>query len=372
MLKLLMNCDVYSPDHLGLCDMLLGGGKILALSPSLKHLGSLSEMQKKDMNGRIVCPGLVDVHAHITGGGGEMGPASRMPELRFEDFIHNGVTTVLGLLGTDGISRSLENLIFKARALQQQGLTVLVLTGHYSYPSTTLTGSVQRDIALIEQCIGVKIAVSDHRGSNINPLELARLASDARVSGMLAGKPGITMAHLGSSKRMMTPLLDALELSDVPACNFVPTHCERSPDLVLQAARFTRMGGNADFTADDEGGGQGSAGAIMQALSAGADKSRLTVSSDAGGSLPVFDKSGQCTGMEQATSSSLLAELRRLVNLHGLGLEDALPFFTANPARLLGLEGKKGALAAGADADILVLNDELRIQSLYLGGTRQF
>lgn len=370
MLKLLENCDVYAPEHLGPMDMLLAGGRIHQMSRRLDAWRAMPEVQKEDMRGAIVCPGLVDAHVHITGGGGELGPTSRMPELRFEDFVLNGVTTVLGLLGTDGISRSLENLLFKCRALSAQGLTVRLLTGHYSYPTTTLTGSVQRDIALLEHFIGVKIAISDHRGANVSPPELARLAADARVGGMLSGKPGLTVIHLGASKRMMEPLFLALEQSDVPAYNFYPTHCDRSPALLMEALRFTQMGGSIDLTADTLDSQEGTAKALMFLLDKGVDKTRVTISSDAGGSLPVFDADGRPIGIDQATPATLLGELRRLRTNHKLNLEDALPFFTRNPARVLGFEGRKGVLEKGADADVLVLDQGLRVRQVYLGGEK--
>jgi beta-aspartyl-dipeptidase (metallo-type) len=77
------------------------------------------------------------------------------------------------------------------------------------------------------------------------------------------------------------------------------------------------------------------------------------VSSDAGGCLPVFDADGRVTAMDVGRPASLAATLRELLE-EGVPLEDALPPFTSNPARLLRLESK-GRLRAGADADIVVL-----------------
>ena len=58
-----------------------------------------------DASGCMVMPGLVDMHVHITGGGGEAGPASRTPESTLSAFLDAGITTVVGLLGTDCITR---------------------------------------------------------------------------------------------------------------------------------------------------------------------------------------------------------------------------------------------------------------------------
>lgn len=370
MLKLLTNCEVYAPLHLGRLDILLAGGHIMEMAAGLGERYAQTTIQKEDIDGACVCPGLVDSHVHITGGGGEMGPASRMPELQLEDFALNGVTSVLGLLGTDGVSRSLENLLFKCRALAAQGMTTRMLTGSYAYPSKTLTGSIQRDLCLVEQVIGVKIAISDHRGAAVSAAELARVMADARVGGMLSGKPGITVMHLGASHKMLTPAFDALTLSDVPAGNLVPTHCERSEALIRQAVRLQQMGGTMDFTADSLDSEGGVAASLQLALNEGAEPGRITISSDAGGSQPVFDEKGRCVRIDTATSETLLGELRRLVFGHGMALGDALQFFTSNPARVMGIADTAGVLKPGADADILVLDKALAVRHLYLKGRR--
>lgn len=108
MLKLWKNCDVYAPAHLGRRDLLILGDKIWKMESDLSRWEALPETEVFDLHGAVVCPGLVDLHVHVTGGGGEQGPASRTPESKLTDFTRNGVTTVLGLLGTDGVSRSLE------------------------------------------------------------------------------------------------------------------------------------------------------------------------------------------------------------------------------------------------------------------------
>jgi N-acetylglucosamine-6-phosphate deacetylase len=47
---------------------------------------------------------------------------------------------------------------------------------------------------------------------------------------------------------------------------------------------------------------------------------------------------------------------------------DALSMLTANPARLLGLEGRKGSLVAGADADLVLLDVDLQVQGVMVRG----
>lgn len=368
MLTLWKNCDVYAPAHLGLRDILVEDQKIAAVAEDLSAWEAAPEITVRDMGGAMVCPGLMDIHVHVTGGGGEQGPASRTPELQLTDFTLNGVTSVVGLLGTDGVSRSLENLLSKCRALEIEGLTTWMLTGNYQVPTKTLTGSVLRDVTLVDKIIGVKVAMADHRSSVITPHELARLGSEARLGGMLGGKPGFVVIHMGNSKRYMSQLFEALEESDVPPQNFLPTHCCRTPELVADAVRFNKMGGNIDFTADLPTSEAGTAAVVADAIRQGADPGRITMSSDAGGSQPVFDESGRCIGLNTTTSATLLQELRRMVKREGMALETALRFFTENPAALLGQTGIKGVVAPGADADLLVLDGDCQVRHLLARG----
>lgn len=370
MLTLLKNCNVYAPAPLGRRDILITQGAIAAMEEDLSRFEAFPEVEIVDLGGAITCPGLFDIHVHVTGGGGEQGPTSRMPELTLADFAKNGVCNVVGLLGTDGISRSLENLLFKVRALEEEGLSAWMLTGNYRTPTKTITGDVERDVALISEIVGAKTALADHRDSAATAQELARLGTEVRIGSMLSGKKGVVTIHMGGSKRCMKTLFEALELSDLPPETFLPTHCCRSEELIQDAVKFNRMGGYIDFTADYDPNTEGTAKALCRALSLGADPARICMSSDGGGSQPSFDETGTCIGIESATSASLLQELRRMVNCEGMPLGTVLAFFTANPARLYGLQNAKGCLAPGMDADILVLSEDLVPTNLWSRGKK--
>ncbi|MFO8212449.1 beta-aspartyl-peptidase, partial [Pseudomonas aeruginosa] len=85
------------------------------------------------------------------------------------------------------------------------GITAFMLTGAYGVPTPTITGSIQRDIAFIDPIIGVKTAISDHRSSAPSIAELARIAAEARLGGLLGGKAGISVFHLGNGRRALEP-----------------------------------------------------------------------------------------------------------------------------------------------------------------------
>lgn len=188
MLTLIQGANVYAPTYLGTQDVLIGGGKIIAIDENI-ILDSSVLVKRIDGKNKLVTPGFVDSLVHITGGGGEAGFASRTPEMNLTDATLSGTTTVVGALGTDSSSRTLTNLVAKAKGLKEQGLNVFCHTGSYHLPAKTLTHSITDDIMYIEEFIGVgEVAISDHRSSQPTVQQLAELAAEAKVAGMLSGK----------------------------------------------------------------------------------------------------------------------------------------------------------------------------------------
>ena len=366
MIKLIKQARVYAPQYLGRQDILVCGEKIAEIRPSLQGFDDLEQVEVIEANGAILAPSYIDIHEHVTGGGGEQGFASRVPEIKLSDLTLAGVTTVVGLLGTDSETRSLENLYAKTCALEMEGITAYMLTGAYPYPPKTMTGSVSRDITLIDKVIGVKSSISDHRSSNMSEQELIRLASDARLGGLISGKQGITILHVGSGEAKLTLLFEALTHSDIPISKLLPTHVSRTKELLNEAVRFAKLGGTIDFTAGDDGG---TAKSIHYALEQGVDIARITMSSDACGSIPRFDQEGRCTGLTYTLPSILHTELLRLIREYKLPLEDALKLLTLNPAEVLGISDRKGAIAKGLDADLIIYDDALVIKQVFAKGS---
>lgn len=369
MITLLKHAQVYGPEPMGMRDILIAGDKILRMDENISGYDNLPDVEVFDLEGRRVVPGYIDLHVHITGGGGEQGPASRVPESQLSVFLVNGITTVVGLLGTDGVTRSVENLVAKARALTEEGMTAYTLTSAYGYPPTTITGSVEKDIMMITPMIGVKVAVSDHRSSNPTGEDLIALATAARRAGLLSGTPGLVTMHMGSGKGKLDPIFYVLDHSDVPAKNLLPTHMLRSAELIDAGADLVRRGGYIDCTTgSDEEEYEAEAEKLMELLGRdGVSADHVTISSDAFGSQPRFNEEGECIGLTYASPKYLHKTIQSLVR-RGTALEEALKLLTSTPAVLLGQEGKKGCVAVGADADLLILDEDLEIDSLFAKG----
>ncbi len=341
-------------------DVFIAGGKIQAIGRKLEP--ALTNLEVLDGDGKTAIPGYIDQHVHITGGGGEDGFSSRVPEIQLSDCIRGGVTTLVGLLGTDSITRSVENVVAKTKALRSEGLTAYCLTGAYEYPSPTLTGSVKKDIAYIEEVIGVKIAISDHRSSNLCKQDLIRLASEARLGGLLSRKPGLVHIHVGTGRRKLGLLFDILETEDIPIQIFRPTHVGRVFD---DAVRFANLGGYIDFTAEEES--RKSAQMIVKAFEQ-APAERITLSTDSNGSMPKWNENKEIIGMGVGQITTLHRTVKSLVQDCGVPLSRAILPGTATVAKALGLADRKGRLAQGYDADLILLDDRLNIDTVMAGG----
>ncbi|MDX1453023.1 MAG: beta-aspartyl-peptidase, partial [Oleiphilaceae bacterium] len=249
MLTLLRTVECYAPEPQGIIDILIGGGRIIATAPKLDLNLSGVELEIVDGGDSLVIPGLVDTLVHIVGGGGEGGFASRTPELPLSAAIRSGITTMIGALGTDSVTRTLSNLLAKARELQQGGIRCFCHTGSYHLPAKTLTGSVESDIVFIPEFIGVgEVAISDHRSSQPSTQQLASLAAEARVAGMIAGKSGIVSVHVGDGGQCLEPLWEVARQTDLPLTQFYPTHINRNPELFSAGITFAKAGGVIDLT----------------------------------------------------------------------------------------------------------------------------
>ncbi len=368
---LIRNAHIHAPDPLGPQDILIAGHSIAAVEPSIDLAGA--HVHILEANGRILVPGLVDALTHPCGGGGEGGFGNRTPELSAADFAQAGITSPVGALGTDSITRSLEVLFGHIMGLRAQGIDAYMYTGAYRVPPATLTGEVMRDLVLIDPIIGVgEVAISDHRSSAPTIEELRRIGADSRVGGIVAGKAGTILVHVGDGEIGLSPLREALKGSDLPITTFYPTHANRNQRLLADAMDFARGGAAIDFTVSTTpefiaDGEVPALRALREALTNDIPADRLTMSSDAGGSLPHY-KDGELVGLQPAPPSSLIQSLREAASVSDELFTAALAAMTRNPARVLGL-AQKGRIHPGHDADLLLLDaDSLALTDVMCRG----
>lgn len=357
---LLKNADCFAPRRIGPTDLLLSPEKILAVKPSLEPPPGI-ETRVIDCAGLRLCPALIDQHMHILGGGGEAGPRSRIPEIMLSEIVCAGIGTVAGLLGADGVTRSVPALLAKARALEDEGLTTRIYTGSYGLPTDTLTGRVLHDLVYVEKVVGAgEVAISDYRSSHPNLEMLRQLAWEVKLGSMLGKKAGVVHLHVGDGSEGLAPLVSLIRESEFPVEMFVPTHINRNRSLLAEGAAYAENGGYLDLTAGQRAGrGMPAPEAFHWLLGRGVPAERITLSSDAGGTNP---SSPDGRGLPLDLWNDFVACAR------GEGLETALALAAENPARRLGLYPEKGMVAPGSDADLLILGEDDQIEWMILRG----
>lgn len=373
MLTLIKNGDIYAPDYLGKKDILLVDRKIGFIENEIEVPENFVDMKVIDATGKKIVPGFIDSHVHLIGGGGEGGFRTRTPEIQLTQATTAGITTLVGVLGTDGTTRTMSNLIAKARGLEEEGITTYVQTGSYQVPVKTLTGKIEDDIILIDKIIGAgEIAIADHRSSQPTAEELAKIASAARIGGMLSGKSGIVNVHVGDSYDHLQLIEEVVENTDIPIRQFYPTHINRNPHLFEAGIEYAKKGGWVDFTTSSipkflEEGEVKCSVALKRMLDAGVGIGQITFTSDGQASLPDFDENGELVGLQIGQVSSLYEAVRDAVLGEGIPLEVAIRVITENPATVLKLS-QKGRIEAGRDADLVLLDENLEVDTVIAMG----
>lgn len=361
MITLIKNVKAYRDGEWKNTELLLAGSEIERVADRIDC--GYDGIKILDGEGRYAIPGLIDSHVHITGGGGEGSFITQVPPIKLSAPVRAGVTTLVGLLGTDGTTRSVANLVAKTKALNEFGITAYCLTGNYNYPSPTLTGDVMKDIVFVNEIIGVKLAITDHRSPNISKEGLTKLASDVRVAGMLGGKAGIVHMHTGKGKIKYSLLFEVLEETDIPISVFRPSHVNFCYD---DGIKFANMGGYIDFTCFPDGMEE-NCRMIIRGIDE-APEGFVTMSTDSNGSLPIWDENKEMIGIGAAKISALPETIAMMVNKCGCPLEKAIKPATENAARSLGLYPKKGVLAEGSDGDVVLLDGDLMPDTVFAKG----
>jgi beta-aspartyl-dipeptidase (metallo-type) len=346
------NGEIWGPEPQGVRTLFAWEGRLQRITSEeprrlLDELGIPYETI--DAAGCFVLPGVIDAHEHLIGGSGECGFASQTPEITLPELVLGGVTTVVGCLGVDTITRTMPALLARAKGFNEEGLTAYIYSGGYDVPPRTLTGSLRSDLLLVPEVIGAgEIAISDRRSSQPRIDELAKVVNDAYVGGILSGKSGITHFHVGDGKAMLRPIRELLESYDIRPESVYPTHIERHRALMEEGIELTRLGVTIDLDTEE----RDLAKWLTLFFERDGNPDRITASSDAAIMSP----------------ATLYEQVRICVLEAGLPLERVLATVTRNPARVLGLS-KKGKVQPGMDADLLVVRaDDLSIRDVIARG----
>jgi len=368
MFKLIKNGKVYSPDDIGLKDILIAGSTIALIESQILPEKFPFPIDVYDASGKVVLPGFIDPHVHLIGAGGMGGLNSRTKEIAVEQIIDAGVTTVVGCLGFDRTSRTLKNLLLKAKALEEFGLTAFILTGSFNLPSLTLTGSVEEDLILLEKVIGVKLALGEVLANWPEPADIRNLLAECLRGGHLSGKPGLMQIHLGSVgvswKKSFEEICAETKTS---LSKVVFTHVNRSRGDFREFTDYVKKGGYVDLTASFNTAERPGSLTVLECIKALIEENipldHVTISSDGNASRILPDKR-----IKYLSIQALFEVTRELCLSGALPMERALSLVTRNTANVIGCGGTKGSLEKGKDADLIILQGDFELEGVIARG----
>jgi dihydroorotase len=345
-------------------DLVIKGGDVLDPSQSLRgkrdigiRYGLIEAVEADipaaraerllDVSGKLVTPGLVDLHSHVFPYGSAIGiPADEL-------VAHQCTTTCVsgGDAGANNFAAFRRHIVAQTRT-RLYAFIHIANTGLTPFPVAELYNI---DFAQVDACakaigenadiaLGAKVRMSENviAKHGIEPLRRAILACEK------SGTNGKIMCHIGGveTPQLMSQILDTLRPGDVL------THCySGAPNIANQftnivqdgkllpaALEAKRRGVNFDI---GHGGGSFDYTVAEAAMAQGAMPD--TISSD----IHVF--SGNSPGMPYLTWV-----MSKFMGL-GFTLEQVVTMATTNPAKIINRMPKLGTLQVGAPGDVAIM-----------------
>jgi len=293
-----------------------------------------------DAEGRIVTPGLVDLHVHVFEHVTEVGINAD------EHCLRKGVTTVLDA-GSSGAQTfpGFKRYVIDVSETRIRALLNISYMGMINQAIGELEdlryADVKKAVRVCEAnkdvIMGIKVRISkDHAGNNgTEGLKRALEAAEAVQRPL--------MLHIGNSEDPLSEILPLLRKGDVLTHSYTDRGngiLDKNGNVLPEAKEAMARGVIFDV---GHGLGSFSFGVARQAMSQGVEPK--TISSDlwsANVNGPVYDL---------ATTASKFIHM-------GLDLDDVLRKVTSVPADFLGLLGTIGTLRVGSQADIAAFDDQ--------------
>jgi N-acetylglucosamine-6-phosphate deacetylase len=336
-------------------------------------------------SGMTVVPGFVDVHIHGAGGHDVMEATPAALDCITSTVARHGTTSILATTVTasvDETCKSLEGIAQYIRSHEQPentGLAAEILGIHLEGP---FISKARRGVHPPDSIARPSIEILDKfRAASDNLIRILTVAPE--IPGALdliraAVANGIVAAigHTDADYDQTRAAIQAGARHAVHFYNAMRPFSHRDPGVI--GAILTEPDVTAEIIAD----GIHVAGPAIQVLLGTKGFDTVLLASDATaatgmrdgnfrlGNIEVTVKDGVCRNSEGKLAGSTLTldrALRYIVAL-GVPLIDALRMATILPARRLGLAGKKGIIAIGADADLVVLTPDLRVAGVMTRG----
>jgi dihydroorotase len=311
-------------------------GRVAAVEASIP--ADRSE-QSIDASGKLVLPGLIDLHAHVY-------PQASALGLPADELVPYTATTAYvsaGDAGANNFSAFKHYIIAQSRSrifafvhISSIGLAGFPVGEELNADYLDVEAAARTVAENADVAIGVKVRISKNvvGGNGLEPLKRAVAAAER------AGGSARVMCHIGDAPGDLAQLLELLRPGDILTHTYSGAGNNTVQDgKVLPAALEAKKrgviidvghgGGSFDYTVAEP--------AIAQGLAPD------TISSD------IHAVSGNTPGMPY-----LPWVMSKFLNL-GFSLDDVVAMTTINPARVIGRVEKLGTLQVGAPADVSIL-----------------
>ena len=300
-----------------------------------------------DASGKLVTPGLIDLHAHVFPYGSAIGiPADELVP-------HQATTTVVsaGDAGANNIAVFRRHIVAQTRT-RMYAFVHIANMGLAGFPVPELFNIGYADAAVAAKAVaenadmvlGIKVRMSENVIDKHGLEPLKRAVQACEMSGTRAK----VMCHIGGvqSRELMSQILDTLRPGDILTHSYsgAPNNAGQATNIVQDGKLLpSALAAKKRGVIFDVGHGGGSFDYTMAepAIAQGAPPD--TISSD----IHVF--SGNTPGMPFLTWV-----MSKFLNL-GFTLEQVIAMATVNPARVIGRMPKLGTLQLGAPGDVSIL-----------------
>jgi N-acetylglucosamine-6-phosphate deacetylase len=378
----LVNARVLTPDEeIPRATVVLEGGRIAAVGEGLPPP---AEAQVIDLAGLTLAPGFIDLHVH--GGGGFSLMTEDSEEIRSYArwVVSKGVTAFLITVVAATRSR-LERWLAVAASVGESlsgGASPLGIYLEGPFLNPKRKGAIPADDLRPPDVSEFLAHVGTARG-RLKTIALAPELAGARELIVAARKQGVVVA-IGHSDATYEEALEAISLGVTQA-----THCfnamrpfhHRDPGCLGAVLASPQVA--AELIAD---GVHVHPGAMALLLRAKGPQRTILVTDGvvpaglAPGRYSLFGRQIEVTGQVAALADGGLAGsvttvdqmVRNLVQLGLASLQEAVRMASLNAAAALGLDGSKGRIARGFDADLVALDEGLQVAMTFVGGELAF
>lgn len=390
MRKLIKNVILLEPERSYPGAILLEDGKIKALEPRFEPLQEqIAPKDQLDGKGLYLSPGLIDLHTHGAGGSDFMDGTEEAYETACRMHLCHGTTTIYPTTLSSSKEEMLRSIDafnrVKDRLNRQQFVPGLHLEGPY-FAMAQKGGQDPRYIRNPDPSEYQEI-VSAAKGA-IKRWSLAPELPGALEMGDFLKEKGILPAighsdatyqdciravqhgyshvtHLYSCTSTITRrggfrilgVTESAYLLDELSVEIIADGCHLPPELIRLIVKCKDENRICLVTDSLRPAGLD----VKEALIGSLEDGRLCPIEDGVAKLP--DRTAFAGSI--ATADRLI---RTLFHEAGIKLETAVKMMSLNPARVMGIDDRKGSLTPGKDADLVLFDEDIRVQAVFYGG----